>query len=715
MTAINTNTASLNAQYFLAKANKEMESSMAKLSSGQKVNSAADDAAGLAIAGRMTSQIKGLNMAIKNANDTVALAQTAESAMEEVTNMLQRMRELAVQASNGTMNDRDRASLDSEVQALKSEIDRVSGTTQFNNQNLLDGSFSKTFQIGDKTGQTVDLAIDSVSTKSLGLGATVGATSITGTRIGGSTAGAIGTTIAAGDIKINGQAVGAIDTSDDMEAVLKAINDNVDNVVATAHNTVVAKVKGDGVVGNDEFTIAVTEYGASTATTFTISASGSMKELVANINRETGGVVAASINDEGKLVLSNTSGVGITVDDNSASGATTFDGGTGFQGQTADLHKGFITLSSTDGSAVRVEKGNLGNSSPGTDAMLAALGFREVTSESTNDKYTVTGAAMSDITTAWGTNDVMINDVAIYDSSINTDTVKGRVDAINHFSSETGVVASLYYEALVDVTSMFDHTMTAGTNGSANQMSSGDLIMINGFSDSTMAVGTSASAMVTNINAHTDDHGITASLQGTANLVLTGTNMSAVNIEVVQVTTLADDGDSGNTAEAILQGATSNVRLRLDSVNDTPIRIELSEDAVTSVAEHGFLEANIGAADYDVNAPMMNADGVGNVRGLSIATTTTAASALTSIDKAIDMINGSRSDLGALQNRLDHTVNNLSSVTNATEGARGRIIDTDFASETAKLAKQQILSQAATSMLAQANQSKQGILALLQG
>ena len=139
MTAINTNTASLNAQYFLAKANKEMESSMAKLSSGQKVNSAADDAAGLAIAGRMTSQIKGLNMAIKNANDTVALAQTAEGAMEEVTNMLQRMRELAVQASNGTMNDSDRKSLDAEVQALKTEIDRVSTTTEFNSQTLLDG------------------------------------------------------------------------------------------------------------------------------------------------------------------------------------------------------------------------------------------------------------------------------------------------------------------------------------------------------------------------------------------------------------------------------------------------------------------------------------------------------------------------------------------------------------------------------------------------
>ena len=710
MTAINTNTASLNAQYFLAKANKEMESSMAKLSSGQKVNSAADDAAGLAIAGRMTSQIKGLNMAIKNANDTVALAQTAESAMEEVTNMLQRMRELAVQASNGTMNDSDRASLDSEVQALKTEIDRVSGTTQFNNQNLLDGTFSKTFQIGDKSGQTVDLAIDSVSTKKLGLGATVGATSITGTRVGG-TAAALGTTIAAGDVKINGQDVGAIATSDDMEAILKAINDNVDNVVATAHNTVVAKVKGDGVTADNDFTIAVTEYGASTATTYTISASGSMKELVANINRETGGVVAASINNEGKLVLSNNSGVGITVNDGSASAADAFDGGTGFSGDSADLFKGFITLSSTDGSAITVERGNLGNTSPGTEAMLAALGYRETTSETVNDKYTVTGAAMSDITTAWGTTDLIINDVAIYDSSIASDTYQGRVDAINHFSTETGVVASLFYETLIDTTNMFASVKTTGTAGSAGQIAAADIISINGFTDSAMVVGVTAAAMVTNINNHTDDHGLTAKLHG-ANVVLSGSNMSQARVEVLKADGTAD-GISGDTAEAVLQTATENVRLRLDSVNDTPIRIELGDGH--TVAEHGFLEANVGAADFDVNAPMMNADGVGNVRGLSIATTGGASSAMTAIDKAIDMINGSRSDLGALQNRLDHTVNNLSSVTNATESAKGRIVDTDFASETAKLTKQQILSQAATSMLAQANQSKQGILALLQG
>ena len=214
MTAINTNTAALNAQYYLAKSNKDMESSMAKLSSGQQVNSAADDAAGLAIASRMTAQIRGLAMAVKNSNDSMSLAQTAEGAMEEVTNMLQRIRELAVQSANGTMNSGDRSSLDAEVQALKAEIDRVANTTTFNSQNLLDGSYKATFQIGDKGGQTVGLQIGSVLTSSLGMGSgSGGANSIVSARVALAT-------VQAGDIKINGQALGAIASTDHMELSL---------------------------------------------------------------------------------------------------------------------------------------------------------------------------------------------------------------------------------------------------------------------------------------------------------------------------------------------------------------------------------------------------------------------------------------------------------------------------------------------------------------
>ena len=204
MTAINTNVSALNAQYYLANTNKEMEQSMQRLSSGTKVNSAADDAAGLAIAGRMEAQTRGLTMAIKNANDAVSLAQTAEGALGEVTNMLQRIRELAVNSANSTLNDSDRLSLDNEVQALKAEIDRVGSTTTFNSQNLLDGSYSGKFQIGDKDGQTVDLKIGSAMTSALGMG---GGSSGSNTVVSSRTA---FVDVVAGDIEINGQALGSI-------------------------------------------------------------------------------------------------------------------------------------------------------------------------------------------------------------------------------------------------------------------------------------------------------------------------------------------------------------------------------------------------------------------------------------------------------------------------------------------------------------------------
>ena len=334
MTAINTNVSALNAQYYLANTNKEMEQSMQRLSSGFKVNSAADDAAGLAIAGRMEAQTRGLTMAIKNANDAVSLAQTAEGALGEVTNMLQRIRELAVNSANSTLNESDRLSLDNEVQALKAEIDRVGSTTTFNSQNLLDGSYSGKFQIGDKYGQTVDLKIGSSMTSALGMG---GGSSGSNTVVSSRTA---FVDVVAGDIEINGQALGSITAaSEDMEDVLKNINDNVDNVTATGFNVVTAATIGDGVTGGDGvgggtgMVITVTELGQSAATAFTISASSNMTELVSNINAETGGVVAASVNDSGKLVLSNNTGATITVEDDSAAQGSGFTAtSTGFTG-----------------------------------------------------------------------------------------------------------------------------------------------------------------------------------------------------------------------------------------------------------------------------------------------------------------------------------------------------------------------------------------------
>lgn len=156
---INTNVASLNAQRNLNSSQSALNTSLQRLSSGLRINSAKDDAAGLAISNRMDSQIRGLNQAARNANDGISLAQTAEGALGEITNNLQRIRELSVQSRNATNSTEDRAALQKEVTQLKSEIDRVANQTSFNGTKLLDGSFTnQSFQVGANQGQTIDIA-----------------------------------------------------------------------------------------------------------------------------------------------------------------------------------------------------------------------------------------------------------------------------------------------------------------------------------------------------------------------------------------------------------------------------------------------------------------------------------------------------------------------------------------------------------------------------
>jgi flagellin len=936
MTAINTNTAALNAQYYLAKSNKEMESSMAKLSSGQKVNSAADDAAGLAIASRMTSQIKGLAMAVKNSNDSMSLAQTAEGAMEEVTNMLQRIRELAVQSANGTMNDSDRASLDSEVQALKTEIDRVANTTTFNSQKLLDGSYSSTFQIGDKGGQTVSLDINSVSTSALGMGDGASSSkSIVSSRLNLDSSGTLSSAVDAGDVVINGQALGAFATTDDVEAIVTNINSNVDNVTASAFNVVVAKTIGDGVTGGataSGLTLKTREMGATADTTFTISASSSMAELVNNINNETGGVIKAEVNTDGKLVLSNTTGAFITIDDESTSTGSGFD-------SAGTQHNGFLKLESDDGSNIRIERGNSALVAPGALADLQAFGLNETINTTASDGYTVVGEALksnkthfgvvettrggtgnevqsivgldaaaltalsghtfsvtdnagntvttaaldtsvtiaeivtalgtaigtfntaadaaspktsnflavvtagtdaltltysvnvtgasnvgnstaqnvnmaqafataptttSGLETSYGKGDLSINGVEIFNTDIASDTFGGKLNLINSFTAQTGVSA----------TATFDQTFAVDPN----KIFKGDVIKVNG-TEIEVTASADVDALVTALNSRSDATGLTASRSGN-NVTFKGENVQALTIEQLSATEMSDRlvSDMGTVAasgatrtitinesdihagrtytfavtggtgasisvdilaaadetantfaaklESAIQGAdatyeqltdisrTNNAvqftaaatagdstmtltaktigdtfgtangvgvttygSIKLDSVANNPIKIDLGE--VTTSANHkrlhGFLEANVGAADYDVNAPQLSASGGTSMAGLSVSSAAGATKALATLDRAIDSVNANRGTLGALQNRLEYTINNLSSISNATSGAKGRIMDADFAQETSQLTKNQILSQAATSMLAQANQSKQGILALLQG
>lgn len=224
---INTNVASLNAQRNLSTSSMDLATSLQRLSSGLRINSAKDDAAGLAISERMSTQIRGMNVAMRNANDGVSLAQTAEGSLDSVSNALQRIRELAVQSANATNSASDRAALDAEAQQLKSEINRVATQTNFNGVKLLDGSFTnKTFQVGANSGETISVS-NIVNAKSDSLGTTSIAS------VAQSAATAFGATIADGNITIEDAAGVAIDvagfvTGADADAaassVLEAIN-----------------------------------------------------------------------------------------------------------------------------------------------------------------------------------------------------------------------------------------------------------------------------------------------------------------------------------------------------------------------------------------------------------------------------------------------------------------------------------------------------------
>jgi len=205
MTTINTNVMSMTAQRNLGTTSSSLATSMQRLSSGLRVNSAKDDAAGLAISERMNAQVRGLSVASRNANDGISLAQTAEGALGKVGDMLQRMRELAVQSANASNNSSDRTALQAEVTQLRSEIDRVAKTTSFNGTKLLDGTFANaTFQVGANAGEGI--AIDSiVSANSASLGNTSLATSTSAINDGTAL-----TAITAGTLTVRGTALGPI-------------------------------------------------------------------------------------------------------------------------------------------------------------------------------------------------------------------------------------------------------------------------------------------------------------------------------------------------------------------------------------------------------------------------------------------------------------------------------------------------------------------------
>jgi len=378
---VNSNIASLNAQRNLNRTDTQLSQALQRISSGLRINSAKDDPAGLQIADRMTSQIRGMNQAIRNANDAISLAQTGDGALQEITNNLQRMRELAVQSRNATNTESDRESLDAEFQQLLSEIDRLATTTAFNGRVVLDGSLgSSVFQVGANVGETITVDINSsMRTTEIGLRAT---RTITLQDTLNDTDGTDDLTMDTdGDLVLNGVNVAAVAGEPNGRGqnsafnVAKAINAGTDTHGVSATANPLSRTFSAATLANFGF-----DDGTTTTGTYTLTINGQQifvqnegttiktaQELATSINgfSETTGVTA-TVEADGDLVLSTQDGRNIEIQE-SAGG--TLDAGetvTGYFGNAltqggnttlTDFFKSTVTLTSETDLTIDVAAG----------------------------------------------------------------------------------------------------------------------------------------------------------------------------------------------------------------------------------------------------------------------------------------------------------------------------------------------------------------------
>jgi len=330
---INTNVASLNAQRNLGATQTSLARSMQRLSSGLRINSAKDDAAGLAISDRMTSQIRGLNQAVRNANDGISLAQTAEGAMQESTNILQRMRELAVQSANAANSAADRSALQAEINQLQQEMNRIANTTTFNGIKILNGDFSaQKFQVGANANETISVSIDSMAADDLGRhyvdAVNTTANSGTGVANADTALAAVTSTVTAQTLEIagsKGTTTVSVSQGDSAYQIAAAVNNVTQDtgVEASAYNAVwIDAISADGTV---QMTLG---SGGSTATISTAITSSDFSNLVDAINQVSGitGISAEMDGNNVKLIQNEGKNIRIENFTNSGGGTMTLYG-----------------------------------------------------------------------------------------------------------------------------------------------------------------------------------------------------------------------------------------------------------------------------------------------------------------------------------------------------------------------------------------------------
>jgi flagellin len=704
MTVINTNVKALTAQASLSNVEKLTATTMERLSTGLRINSAKDDAAGLAITNRMTSQIRGYAVAIRNSNDGISMAQTAEGAMGQVTNMLQRMRELSVQSATGSLNGDDRKSIQQEVDQLKAEIDNVATKTNHNNINLLDGSAGKiVLQTGVNANDTMNIAFGSVKTKDIGMGSRASLSSV-------ATNFAVGSApdLKDGDLILNGVVVGASLATDDNKssaanaasAIAKAaaINRVADQsgVRATVGEAVAFGSKMTAAAGAAKITIngvATADFNTSDDAELSRAA---VMTAINNISGQTGVKAVNTHDDNQGVVLVAADGRNIELDLGSSTAAATGLG-------ASNVYAGTVELNTLDGKAINVSSnvsGKLSNSG------LNFGTFSADTAQAVSLQRASTALAPVAATSANSTETgvftggtLVLNGVGIDAANANDDQASNtEVDSSSKAASAIAIAAAINKK-----TGMTGVTATAEPNiikGSGFQAGEVTKLNLNGVDvDISLNTNSTRDDVMNAINAAQGKTGVVASAWGEG---ITLTAADGRNISIGSDAASADAlGLKGVTigadkATAVTQYST----IKLSS--DKAFTVESGADGNDNFAALGFRRGSFGGSDNALK-----------IADLDVTTQAGATDAIKAIDAALNTVAADEARAGAFQNRLEAVVSNLTESNQNMSASRSRILDTDYATETSNMAKSQIISQAATAMLAQANQSAQSVLSLL--
>ena len=643
---------------------KEIKETSERISSGKRINSASDDVGSIGTVAKLNAQLGSISQALLIGGQAKVLTQTAESGLTSINNLLSRIRELAVQATGSTLTDADRTTLQVEVDAYLSEIDSITLATKFNEIKLLDGSTSKvTFNIGEDKNSILDIDLTDTDSVALGLSATSGVKEFTSGRV--SSFNYSSSNLAANDILINGQNALAANLTSNLTSgnntatsLATAVNANTGThgAVATAFNKVTSSAVAN-LSMSDTFTINGD----------IISVQTSLSNLVTEINQAASGVTATLNSDEKTITLSNTTGNDIVIAGNAPGDA----------GFTAGTYLGYLKLVNNDSTFVKIEantKANGYSTNQGNIDDLQRLGFNEIDSSTQISSDLVSTNALT------ASHDIKINDIAVGAST--SASAAAKAEAINVISSSTNVTAK--GSNLVTLTVNIGEASSAGSN-----------ISINGNSINFSSVTNAATTITAINNASIGD--IVASTNSDGDIQLTSTSGADIIIAHAGTPGVFFDAHTDATGATISVGSSVTFKGLIELTHKSTDTIKISGDDVVEIGMKDQASTSSPSAGSTI----------------SVSSSSNATAALTTIDAAIDTISNSRVKFGSAENRIDHRINNLLDLKITSSSRLSKIEDADFALETSKLAKAQIISKAASSMLAQANATGNVLLRLV--